>query len=92
MKTRMYFNLGFNFNNTAVWIGVNIEIKEEAVAISWKRLEQQCKRERERNFVVVLMAGKAKNMKNSLKNFLLKTSNTLDAAEEKKVMIEMEPG
>lgn len=48
--------------------------------------------ERERNFVVVLMAGKAKNMKNSLKNFLLKTSNTLDVAEEKKVMIEMEPG
>ena len=40
--------------------------------------------ERERNFVVVLMAGKAKNMKNSLKNFLLKTSNTLDVAEEKK--------
>lgn len=68
-------------------------MKEEAVASSWKSLEQQCKRERERNFVAVLMAGKVKNMKNSPKNFLLKTSNTLDVAEEKKkMMIEMEPG
>lgn len=68
-------------------------MKEEAVASSWKRLEQQCKRERERegNFVAVLMAGKAKNMKNSLKNFFLKTSNILDVAEEKKMIIEMEP-
>ena len=41
----------------------------------------------------MLMAGKVKNMKNSPKNFLLKTSNRLDVAEEKKkMMIEMEPG
>ena len=39
----------------------------------------------------MLMAGKAKNMKNSLKNFFLKTSNILDVAEEKKMIIEMEP-
>ena len=63
---------------------MKIEMKEEAVASSWKSLEQQCKRERERNFVAVLMAGKVKNMKNSPKNFLLKTSNTVDVAEEKK--------
>ena len=48
--------------------------------------------ERERNFIAVLMAGKAKKNMNSLKNFLLKTSNTLDVAEEKIMMTEMEPG
>lgn len=48
--------------------------------------------ERERNFIAVLMAGKAKKNMHSLKNFLLKTSNTLDVAEEKIMMTEMEPG
>lgn len=54
-----------------------------------KRLEQQCKRERERNFVEKY-GRKSKEYEELLKNFLLKTSNTLDVAEEK-VMIEMEP-
>ena len=41
------------------------------------------KREIKRNLAVAVTAGKAKtNMKNFLKNFLLKTGNTLDVVEK----------
>lgn len=51
------------------------------------------KRKIKRNLAVAVTAGKAKtNRKNFLKNFLLKTDNTLDVVGKKPIMTEMEPG